>query len=67
MDAVRPDAVALVDGWDFSDHLLSSAIGSSDGRVYERLVEAAAREPLNRASPSERFEKVIGPMLQGKL
>lgn len=64
---IRPDAVALVEAWDFSDHLLDSAIGSSDGRVYERLMEAARREPLNHAPARERFEQVLRPMMRGKL
>ncbi|KAL1496296.1 hypothetical protein AB1Y20_016258 [Prymnesium parvum] len=47
LHAVRPNAVALVEAWDFSDFLLHSTLGASDGRVYERLVEAAKAEPLN--------------------
>ena len=64
---IRPEAVALADSWDFSDHYLNSAIGSSDGRVYERLMAAAEREPLNRVPPQARFERVLQPMLRGKL
>ena len=32
--AVRPNAVALVDGFGFTDYLLNSALGRSDGDVY---------------------------------
>jgi len=39
LDEVRPDAVALVDAWNFPDTTLASAIGRSDGRVYEALFE----------------------------
>lgn len=44
---LRPETVALVDAWGFSDYFLNSALGRSDGRVYEALFEAAGREPLN--------------------
>ena len=33
--AVRPNAVALVDGFGFTDYLLNSALGRSDGDVYK--------------------------------
>ncbi|KAI8917510.1 acyl-CoA dehydrogenase/oxidase [Powellomyces hirtus] len=54
---LRPDAVALVDAWNFSDYFLNSTLGRYDGRVYEALVEAAAREPLN---VGENFNVVSG-------
>ena len=46
---------------------LDSAIGASDGRVYERLMEAATREPLNRTPARERYERVLRPLMRGKL
>lgn len=36
---VRPDAVALVDAWNFSDHVLGSALGRHDGNVYQALFD----------------------------
>ncbi|CAG8616626.1 5199_t:CDS:2 [Paraglomus occultum] len=44
---VRPNAVALVDSFRFSDYTLQSALGRYDGKVYETLCEWASREPLN--------------------
>ena len=35
--ALRPDAVALVDAFDFTDHGLCSVLGRYDGQVYEYL------------------------------
>lgn len=64
---LRPDAVSLVESWDFSDHYLNSTIGSSDGRVYERLMEATRDEPLNSTPVRDRYETVLSPMLRGKL
>ncbi|KAH0630286.1 hypothetical protein JD844_013184 [Phrynosoma platyrhinos] len=41
LPVIRRDAVPLVDAFDFSDGNLNSALGSYDGRVYERLYEWA--------------------------
>ena len=39
---VRPNAVALVDAFEYPDNVLNSAIGRHDGRVYEALYEVRA-------------------------
>jgi len=44
---VRPDAVGLCDGWDWSDFELKSTLGRWDGRYEEALLESAKGEPLN--------------------
>lgn len=48
---LRPDAVALVDSFDFPDRVLCSAIGKYDGNVYEHLFEAAKGSELNQVDP----------------
>lgn len=45
--AVRPDAVALTDAFEFPDNVLNSAIGRYDGKVYEALYAAARSSPMN--------------------
>jgi len=35
---IRPDAVALVDAFDFPDNILNSSIGRFDGNIYESLL-----------------------------
>jgi hypothetical protein len=47
MDAIRPDAVAVVDSFGFTDETLNSAIGREDGNVYEALFAYAKSSPLN--------------------
>ena len=49
---IRPNAVALVDAFDFPDALLCSVLGRYDGRVYENLYNWAAKAPLNKTSVS---------------
>lgn len=45
---LRPDAVALVDSFDFPDHVLSSSIGRADGNIYEDLFKSAMKSELNQ-------------------
>lgn len=49
---IRPNAVALVDAFDYPDQILQSCIGRYDGRVYEALYEYAKRSPLNKTDVS---------------
>ena len=44
---LRPNAVALVDAFDFTDDCLQSVLGRYDGQVYEHLYRWAAASPLN--------------------
>lgn len=38
---LRPDAVALVDGFGFEDYQLNSCLGRSDGNVYNALLDVS--------------------------
>lgn len=48
LDSIRPNAVSLVDAWDFSDNELQSAIGRADGNVYEALYDYAKKSPFSQ-------------------
>jgi len=52
---IRPEAVALVDAFGFTDNSLQSAIGRHDGNVYEALFDYAKKSPLNQESYIEEF------------
>ncbi|CAH0724579.1 unnamed protein product, partial [Brenthis ino] len=58
---IRPNAVGLVDAFDIRDEILCSTLGSYDGRVYERLMEAAAKNPLNADTVNQSFHKYVKP------
>uniref|UniRef100_A0A8C7CB86 Acyl-coenzyme A oxidase n=1 Tax=Oncorhynchus kisutch TaxID=8019 RepID=A0A8C7CB86_ONCKI len=45
---LRPNAVALVDAFDYCDEMLNSVLGRYDGNVYEHMFEWARRSPLNK-------------------
>lgn len=52
---LRPNAVALVDAFDFPDRLLNSCLGRYDGQVYDALYEYAKNSPLNQHQVRKRF------------
>lgn len=52
LSQLRPNAVALVDSFDFNDKSLNSVLGRYDGNVYENLFEWARKSPLNATEVS---------------
>ncbi|CAH2102902.1 unnamed protein product [Euphydryas editha] len=67
LEKIRPNAVGLVDGFDFRDEVLNSTLGAYDGRAYERLMEEALKSPLNAEPVNQSFDKYLKPFLRGKL
>ncbi|KAF2849024.1 acyl-CoA oxidase [Plenodomus tracheiphilus IPT5] len=62
MSELRPHAVKLVDACSIPDWLLKSALGRSDGRVYEELFDMAhPKNPLNKVTfnPDLRSEEIV--------
>ncbi|XP_054989775.1 peroxisomal acyl-coenzyme A oxidase 1 isoform X1 [Sorex araneus] len=66
LTVIRPDAVALVDAFDYRDETLGSVLGRYDGNVYENMFEWAKNSPLNKTEVHESFHKYLKPM-QSKL
>ncbi|PRP79966.1 hypothetical protein PROFUN_05942 [Planoprotostelium fungivorum] len=60
LSELRPDAVPLVDAWNFSDAALESALGRRDGNVYETLYNWASQTPLNQKAAKEGGVDVEG-------
>ena len=52
LEDIRPNAVALVDAFDYPDQLLQSCLGRYDGQVYEALYNYAKSSPLNDSDVS---------------
>lgn len=62
MAEIRPHAVSLVDSWMIPDFLLDSALGRSDGKVYEDLFNRAHRlNPLNEITfnPYYKSDEIV--------
>lgn len=54
---IRPDAVALTDGFGFTDWNLRSTLGRFDGNVYEAIYAEARNSPLNQDRKMIAWEK----------
>ncbi|CAH2059211.1 unnamed protein product [Thlaspi arvense] len=61
---VRPNAVALVDAFDYTDHYLGSALGRYDGNVYPKLFEEALKDPLNDSVVPDGYVEYIRPLIK---
>jgi len=65
-----PEAVGLVDAWEFSDFELNSTLGRSDGKVYEAIFEATLSDPVNQGKNGKAislgYEEYIRPILKGE-
>ncbi|KAH8401927.1 hypothetical protein KR009_008720, partial [Drosophila setifemur] len=64
---LRPDAVAIVDGFDFSDLQLNSTLGSFDGNAYERIFDAAVKNPMNQKSVPQSFQQYLKPFMKSNI
>ena len=64
---IRPVAVSIVDSFDLPDQTLKSTLGSYDGNVYERMLEAAEKGPLNKSDVPDAFHKYLKPLMQSNL
>jgi acyl-CoA oxidase len=59
-----PNAVGFTDAFSFPDWTLDSALGVSNGRVYEELWKRAQLEPLNQTNTTPGYEESLKPMLE---
>lgn len=64
---VRPNAIALVDSFNYTDHFLGSILGRYDGNVYPNLYEEAWKDPLNDSVVPDGYHEYIRPMLKQQL
>ncbi|KAH9777132.1 peroxisomal acyl-coenzyme A oxidase 1 [Citrus sinensis] len=64
---VRPNAIALVDAYNYTDHYLGSVLGRYDGNVYPKLYEEAWKDPLNDSVVPDGYHEYIRPLLKQQL
>ncbi|XP_057976482.1 peroxisomal acyl-coenzyme A oxidase 1-like isoform X2 [Malania oleifera] len=64
---VRPNVIALVDAFDYTDHYLGSILGRYDGNVYPKLYEDAWKDPLNDSVVPDGYREYIRPLLKQQL
>uniref|UniRef100_A0A0K0EQU0 Acyl-coenzyme A oxidase n=1 Tax=Strongyloides stercoralis TaxID=6248 RepID=A0A0K0EQU0_STRER len=59
---VRPQAVSIVDSFDFSDRDMISVLGRRDGNVYENLLKWAQESELNQFEVLPSHKKYFLPL-----
>lgn len=64
---IRPDAVAIVDGFDFHDKILCSDLGAYDGNVYERIFETAKKSPMNKHEIPKMYEMYLKDFMKSNM
>ncbi|KAJ8774314.1 hypothetical protein K2173_011117 [Erythroxylum novogranatense] len=64
---LRPNAIALVDAFNYTDHFLGSILGRYDGNVYPKLYEEAWKDPLNDSVVPDGYQEYIRPLLKQQL
>lgn len=64
---VRPNAIALVDAFNYTDHHLGSVLGRYDGNVYPTLYGEAWKDPLNDSVVPDGYQEYLRPVLKQQL
>ncbi|KAK9669133.1 hypothetical protein RND81_13G111700 [Saponaria officinalis] len=64
---VHPNAIALVDAFNYTDHFLGSALGRYNGNVYPKLYEEAWKDPMNQSVVLDGYQEYVRPMLKLQL
>ncbi|KAL8594946.1 hypothetical protein ACOMHN_038743 [Nucella lapillus] len=63
---LRPNAVALVDAFDFHDQVLDSALGRWDGQVYQALYDYSLNSTLNEKQVLDAYHKYQRPFMESQ-
>ncbi|EGT32495.1 hypothetical protein CAEBREN_25370 [Caenorhabditis brenneri] len=64
LEKIRPNAVSLVDSFQFSDMQLRSVLGRRDGHVYQNLFDWAKSSPLNKTDVLPSVTQYLKPMME---
>lgn len=62
LQQLRPHAVVLVDGFNFSDQVLNTTLGRHDGKPYEALYESVKLDPVNYSSDKVALHQFLEPI-----
>ncbi|KAJ1919968.1 hypothetical protein H4219_001629 [Mycoemilia scoparia] len=69
-EIIREQAVPLVDAFEVPDERLNSALGRSDGQVYENYLKMAMSDPINSGETADKirqlwWDQYLGPVVKG--
>jgi acyl-CoA oxidase len=64
---LRYNALGICEGFDYPDAILNSVLGTHDGNVYENLINAAMKSPLNQEDVNQSFHSYLKPFMKSNL
>lgn len=64
---LRYNVLGIADGFDHPDQVLGSVLGTYDGNVYENLIDAAMKSPLNQEDVNQSFHLYLKPFMKSNL
>lgn len=64
---LRFNILGIVEGFDIPDRILGSVLGTYDGNVYENLINAAKKSPLNQEDVNKSFHLYLKPFMKSNL
>ncbi|KAG5679146.1 hypothetical protein PVAND_008737 [Polypedilum vanderplanki] len=64
---LRYNALGICEGFDHPDGILNSVLGTHDGNVYENLINAAMKSPLNQEDVNKSFHEHLKPFMKSNL
>lgn len=64
---LRFNMLGIVEGFDIPDQILGSVLGTYDGNVYENLIIAAKKSPLNQEDVNKSFHLYLKPFMKSNL
>jgi len=66
--AIRPQALNLIESFEYSDNCIAnSVIGSYDGQAEKRFLEAASASRLNNKDVMDGFKEHIMPIMHARM
>ena len=64
MKKLRPDLVGLVESFHFHDHTLKSALATTDGKMYENLLDwAQNKNYINKQENIDKLNNAFKPFV----
>ena len=60
--SLRKNALAIVDGFGYTDDELWTVLGSYDGDVYNKLISIVRKNPLNKSNTLPGYFEYIKPL-----
>jgi acyl-CoA oxidase len=67
LERIRPNALTLIEAFNYNDWELDSVLGCKDGKVYQRLWLQSQKEPLNTQITAEDMHQRLDDIKSGNI